>query len=313
MSSKEINWRVVNILLLIAVPAIGALGLIGWILSAIPKEKFVPEIVLPIMLLAGIIGLVGMLAVAVSVFAALGLSNPGQAFGLPEGTIRAVIALGLILIFALMAVFFYGQLRLPEIGTISGLTQDQVDAIPANDILSVAPSQADPNRFDVQRQIQSRPSEDFALQMLTTISTLVTTVAGFYFGTRAVATARQAAVKPTLRLISPTSPATLSKEMMVLPIRLETEPAGLVIEGRVNGAQDASLTQIRHNEFEYHRPATVTSDTVDLTFTLAAYPDINQKLTIKIEQATGSTTPDQAPVSTTPDDTTDSTEKVEGG
>jgi len=288
MNSKNIDWRTVQVLLLLSVPAIGALGLIGWILSAIPKEKFIPEIVLPIMLLAGIVGLVGVLAIAVAVFAALGLSNPGQAFGLPEGTIRAVIALGLILIFALMGVFLYGQLRLPETGTMLGLTQEQVDAIPASAIISIAPSEADSNRFDVQRQIQSQASEDFAKQILTTVSTLVVAVAGFYFGTRAVATARLTP-KPSLRLVSPTSPATPSKDMTTLPIRLETEPSGLAIEGRVSGDQPQLLTQIRFNEFQYD--LTNAKNPVTLTFTLMAYPDVTETLEINIaspaqEQAT---------------------------
>jgi hypothetical protein len=295
MNLKITASEMVRILLWLGLPTILALGAIGWILSAIPKERFVPTIVLPIMLLTGIIGLVGILSVAVSVFAALNLSNPAHAFGLPEGTIRAVIALGLILIFALMGVFFYGQLRLPETGTMLGLTQDQVDALPASEIISVAPSEADPKRFDVQRQIPSQASEDFAKQILTTVSTLVVAVAGFYFGSRAVATAKEMPFRPNLRLISPTSPHTLSKDTQ-LTIRLETEPPGLVIEGRVNGVEEASLQTIphRHNEFVYKPLPELTSKSVVLNFFLATYPNVTEELKINPEaQATSEKTTDK--------------------
>lgn len=43
MNSKNIDWRTVQVLLLLSVPAIGALGLIGWILSAIPAEFLIGD------------------------------------------------------------------------------------------------------------------------------------------------------------------------------------------------------------------------------------------------------------------------------
>lgn len=283
MDNKLFNLRAVVVLIVTSLVAIASIGFFGLIIGIIPEERFTPEIVLPMMLLAGIVTLIAILGIAVSLFAALGLATPTEAFGLPEGSVRAVIALGLILIFALTSVFLYGGLQLPPTGTLFGITREQLNAIPGNEIVSSLPSNLGENLFDVERQMRNDASEDFAQQLLTTISTLVVAVAGFYFGTRAVATAKEAVIRPTLRLLSPTSPANLGKDMAKLPIRLETRPAGLAIEGRVDGFFDESLKQTRYDEFEYHRPAGAPSGPVVLTFSLIGYPEVTQTLEVNIE------------------------------
>jgi hypothetical protein len=283
MNGKIFNLRAVVVLIVTSLLAIASIGLFGWFLGTIPEERFTPEIVLPMMLLAGIVSLIAMLGIAVSLFAALGLATSSEAFGLPEGSVRAVIALGLILIFALMGVFLYGGLQRPPTGTLTGISQEQLNAIPGNEIVSSRPSELGENLFEVERQLHNEASEDFAQQLLTTVSTLVVAVAGFYFGTRAVAAAKETAIHPTLRLLSPASPAELGKDMTKLPIRLETKPAGLAIEGRVNGYFDESLKQIRYDEFEYQRSAEAPSGPVVLSFSLFGYPDVTQTLQVDIE------------------------------
>lgn len=285
MDNKIFNLPAVIALIVTSLLAVASIGGFGLLIGSIPKEEFSPEIFLPMMLLAGIVALIAILGIAVSLFAALGLATATEAFGLPGGSVRAVIALGLILIFALMSIFLYGGLQQPPTGTLVGITQEQFNAIPGNEIVSSRPSGLGENRFDVERQqMRSEASEDFAQQILTTVATLVVAVAGFYFGTRAVTEAKEVVTRPTLRLLSPSSPASLGKNMTKLPIRLETKPAGLVIEGRVNGYLDESLKQIRYDEFEYQRPAEAPSGPVILTFSLLGYPDVTtQTLEVNIE------------------------------
>ena len=88
--------------------------------------------------------------------------------------------------------FLYGQLSAVETAKSTGLSQEQFDAIPQQDIVSIQAKEVDGSTlYDVERKIpKSSESEDFAKQILTTVSTLVVAVAGFYFGTRAVAVAR---------------------------------------------------------------------------------------------------------------------------
>jgi len=178
----------------------------GWAIKTIPEGRFTPAISLTILLLTGVVALIAVLVIAVAVFAALGLSNKTHAFGMPEGTIRAVIALGLVLIFSITSVFLYWQLRSQPTERLSGLTQEQLGQIPAEEIMSSTPISDDPVLYDVRIRLeQNEASEDFAKQMLTVISTLVVAVAAFYFGTRAVSVARGAAApsQPIIRSLEP--------------------------------------------------------------------------------------------------------------
>jgi hypothetical protein len=66
---------------------------------------------LPLLAIGGVIVLILMLTVVAMVFSVLGLTNKAQAMGLPEGSIRAVIALSLIVLFAILSVFLYRAFR----------------------------------------------------------------------------------------------------------------------------------------------------------------------------------------------------------
>src|SRR5712692_6279451 len=93
------------------------------------------EVKLPIIAIAGVLLLLGALAVVSVAFSLFELSDKTQALGLPEGSIRAVIALSLIVLFAIFSVYLYSSL----IG-----------------------------------QSPSSPNADFAKQLLVLIGTLVT-------------------------------------------------------------------------------------------------------------------------------------------
>jgi hypothetical protein len=109
--------------------------------------KGAPDAVrLPILAIAGVILLLGALAVVSVTFSLFELSDKTQALGLPEGSVRAVIALSLIVLFAILVVYLYGT-------------------------LSNSPADA--------------PNVDFAKQLLVLVGTLVTSVSSFYFGARA--------------------------------------------------------------------------------------------------------------------------------
>ena len=79
----------------------------------------------------------------------------------------------------------------------TGLTQVQIDALRADGAIVVSqtlltPVPAPPAAalYDVTtRQVMTQEAHDFGLQLMTTVSTLVVAVAGFYFGSRAVSQA----------------------------------------------------------------------------------------------------------------------------
>jgi len=283
MGTLRKDWRAASIFIVLALLAIGASGMVGYALTWIPEGRFLPEIALTMLLIAGLIALLAALSVMAAIFAALNLSDTAQSLSLPQGSVRAVIALSLILVFTTTAVFLYMQLREVPSRKYIGITQEQLDAIPAETIISIRPSKVGENLFDVERELkQSEASEDFAKQILTTISTLVVAIAGFYFGTRAVVAARSAVERPALRVLSPPSPVELGKEQgeKLGRIRLETTPRGEAITWEVEGDEEGTLVQVKPYEFEYTRGSS-PEDIVLLRFALARHPEVSTELKVK--------------------------------
>src|SRR3954447_14270292 len=155
-----------------------------------------------ILLIAGVVTVALILLIGTVVFTALGIRNPGQALGMPDGSIRALIAMVLILIFAIIGVVVFNAGTSPETYTSTGLTQAQIDTLHAGgaiilqqNAVAVAPGASPGTALYsvILRPSMTPESHDFGLQLLTTVSTLVVAVAGFYFGSRATERAIAAA------------------------------------------------------------------------------------------------------------------------
>jgi hypothetical protein len=123
-------------------------------------------IALPILVIIGVMALFATLALVAVVFSVAGLSDETQALGLPEGSVRAAIALSLIVIFAITSIYLYGSLK------------------------------------DVQ---EGSPGIDFAKQVFAVVGTLMTSVASFYFASRAAAAPTIPGSTPALASIVPTT------------------------------------------------------------------------------------------------------------
>lgn len=283
MTGSVRNWRAVFYLTLLSIVEVFVIGVSGLVFSTIAEENSLrPEAFLTLLLLSGVIALVAMLVTAVGILGALGLTDPSQSFGLPEGTIRAIIALSLIVIFAMASIYLYAQLGSPHVVSLRGLTQEQVASLPTSQILSV---EQNPRDNALRNVLLAQPlntaAEDFAKQILTTMGTLVVAVSAFYFGAKSVAATRAAPNTSTLRIISPDSPYTPAADQKQIIVSLTTEPPGLAIEARVGGTPDASLAQINHDVFQYSIPAPPPSQDVDLSFRLAIDPSVKEHLIVR--------------------------------
>jgi uncharacterized membrane protein len=231
--------------------AASILGLIIYVIitvvtqTSVSEVQAIPEMFLPVTLIAVVTGLICALTVVSVILAALNLSDRTQALGLPEGSVRALIALSLIFIFAILAIFLYKGL--------GRATEDQVM---------------------------------FAQQILTTVATLVVAVAGFYFGTKAVQTAKGVVEeKPTLN-INYASPVDLNLNVQnELLIKVETTPRNEAISWKIDDEKKGSITPIKPNEFRYkaHEKDKIADKTVvTLTFGLVKYPSITKELEVNI-------------------------------
>jgi hypothetical protein len=159
-----------------------------------PLEKY-SIVGLPILAIFGIMILFGALALISTVFARLDLSAPNEALALPPGSIRAAIALALIVLFALISVMLYQSLSRPYV--VKDLSFVQKEALvkePSNHILGVIPEAcrlagaactAEQLPYTVHlRQSPTTESADLAKQLLILVGTLMTSVTSFYFASR---------------------------------------------------------------------------------------------------------------------------------
>ncbi len=195
------------VIVVVAVLLIGAIFGLRYSLAGVSSE-----IGLPVLAIAGVVLLLATLALVSVAFSVFGLDDKTQALALPEGSIRAVIALSLIVLFAVLTVYLYGSLANARVNSVSGLTQRQtadfVASLPKDQIVAVSPAGGD-GPFTIYFHDRNPASDDFAKQLLVLIGTLVTSVASFYFGARAVEArlpvGAAPGAPPAIRGVAPTS------------------------------------------------------------------------------------------------------------
>ena len=192
-----------------------ALLVAGWMVDRGSADT--PEVTLALVLLAGVVILLVAIAALAVVISEFGLAGNKAAFGLPPGTVRAIIALALVLIFAIISVFLLTSTRVPDDEFVStGLTQAQYEALSKDenvDLVSVTLStdadgdtrtDADGDTLYDVRVVRSgeQPGEltqQLTLQLMAILGTLIAAVVGFYFGSGGSTTrkdARDSAFEP---------------------------------------------------------------------------------------------------------------------
>jgi hypothetical protein len=209
------------IALFVIVGALGyALFLAFETLASVGKGK--SETTLPLLAIGGVLILVLMLTIVTAVFWWLGLTNNTQAMGLPEGSIRSVIALSLIVLFAILSVYLFENVSTGgQLNTIQNLSINERDLFlkdhpTVRDFqsrLSEKPEDSAKGLYTVTYRSANPTGDDFAKQILILLGTLMTAITSFYLGagTATTAAAQTAAaqtaglVKPTITNIDPTT------------------------------------------------------------------------------------------------------------
>jgi len=142
--------------------------------------------------------LIFMLTVVAMIFRALGLANGELAMGLPDGSIRAVIALSLIVLFAILSIFLYQKIStggpLVTIPAMSEADRSQFirDRPNLRDI-QVTATKDKTGYYDVSYRSGNPAADDFAKQLLVLLGTLMTAVTSFYLGAGTVSSAHNKA------------------------------------------------------------------------------------------------------------------------
>ena len=179
------NWSTRQVFLAIAALLLGVavLGGAGYLMYSVSLASNADsEVKTSLLVVSAIAVLMTVLFILASGFRFLDLADPRQPLGLPEGSIRAMIALVLIMIFIIFGIYLFRM-----VGTGNQIFIGSMDAPPKPDlypgkILSVYPDEAK-KKYNVF--IINEITTDglrLAQQLLTTVGTLVVAVSGFYFG-----------------------------------------------------------------------------------------------------------------------------------
>lgn len=187
---------------------------------------------LPVLAIFGIMMLFGALSLVATLFQRLNLTDPQQALALPAGSIRAAIALSLIVLFAIISIMLYRSMSEPY--KVKGLSLSERKALvdkaaerimasieepcavaPAATASGAQDAQADPaaacaaedQRFTVHlRPPAAQESTDLAKQLLILVGTLMTSVTSFYFAARNAGSAPAQAAGPQPQREGPAAP-----------------------------------------------------------------------------------------------------------
>lgn len=190
-----IGSGILLVLLLSAILIVLA-GVYGWMAN---KKLFSPEFALPMLLLAAVVLVLAAIMALTNLYRHVQLQNKRHALGLPEGSVRAIIALILLFLFFIATTFIFSSLTQegPQ-NTLRGLTPAQFAQIPATDIISSTPIPATgtPTSYDVvvQRPVPA-PAQDVGKNLVVLLGTLVTAVSAFYFGSKSATSAAAAGAK----------------------------------------------------------------------------------------------------------------------
>jgi len=175
---------------------VAVLLLVGATAAVFIKGLATAEISLTLILITGVVALLAALGGLAAMLRQWGLIDRREALALPPGSIRAVIALGLVLIFAMVSVFLVGNSQ-PQTARSTGLSSEQAAALPAERIVTLV--EEEDGSFSAVLQVPRGSADDLSQQLMTVLGTLVTAVVAFYFGAAAPsAKPDDATVPPTL-------------------------------------------------------------------------------------------------------------------
>jgi uncharacterized membrane protein YhaH (DUF805 family) len=188
-SNNKIGYFVGILLVGILFTVITGFGLLIHHLIA-SSENPDPELMMGILVVFSIATLMTVLFIIAVGFKSMRIADPSQALGLPEGSIRAMIALVLIMVFIIFGIFLFRKVGTSS-ETYIGVAASTSDAnIPKDKIVLF--SQREDKKYDVWVvEPVTEEGKRLAQQLLTTVGTLVVAIASFYFGTTMVKKERE--------------------------------------------------------------------------------------------------------------------------
>jgi hypothetical protein len=137
------TWKIIMGLLIVFVVA----ALLGFWLWPKSTGSTGPALDLSVVVLVGFAAIVVLIGALVFVFQVIGLARPEYPLALPEGSIRALIAFSLLVIFVCLAAFLYVGTSTVDVGpggkTVMNITGAQLDELKSQFIVAYEPAKDD--------------------------------------------------------------------------------------------------------------------------------------------------------------------------
>lgn len=157
-----------------------------------------PAAPIAINLLAGLVLLTVSLAGLIIIFRALSLDDANAALGMPPGSVRALLALTLIVVFVVVASWELRGLydpnsALKETAQIPNGKVEEFKLHNAGARMTVMPGPGDGQSTVTLYVPRDAEIQDLAKQVMTIVATVLVTVVGFYFGSNSAADAARTA------------------------------------------------------------------------------------------------------------------------
>jgi hypothetical protein len=209
------------------------------------------------LMIFGVIALLAVLTLAGKVYIDTDLACKEEALGLPSGSIRAIIALSLIIIFAIIAIFLYTQIS----------PQGLMLYIPGNETFVYANGTAitNPNGIHIMTE-PTQAQRDFSTQTLSTVSTLVVALA-FYFGTKAATSGKKS--KKTIKYSLSVTPKGELEKGKPLTFKVDASPKGADVQ--ILYVDGDSMESFKKNGDEFvYTPSSDHKNVVKAVFAIKA-------------------------------------------
>jgi len=205
---------IAGLLLLVAAAVMWKYGF-----PAMDKENPNPHyMLLSQIVLVGLALTVVFMAILAIIYSVMGVEDAKQALGLPDGSVRALLAFSLVLIFVCLGAFLFSEVNKNnqpvEVKTLSPVPESQLGDLKTNFVVAsqlakdqsgqvqyeqIAGSEGKPTN-DLKHPLYtvtyypkgSKDAEDFAKQIFTTLATVFVSVVSFYFGSSVTTSAAKA-------------------------------------------------------------------------------------------------------------------------
>jgi hypothetical protein len=167
-------------------------------------------LVLSAVVLVGLALVVVLMSVLGIIYSVIGVADATQALALPEGSVRALIAFSLVLIFVCLGAFLYNSVDSNAVtpgGKATGITETQLAHLKNQFVVAYEPARNANGSAQTDNDGKTplynatyflkpnKDAEDFAKQIFTTLATVFVSVISFYFGSSTTSSAVGAGAK----------------------------------------------------------------------------------------------------------------------